>query len=281
VLVSDHLVYLELQKTGSTYIREVLRRSTGGQLRGKHNRADDSLLSSGRLIAGSIRNPWHWYVSLWAFGVAGRGSVWGATTKPRSFSSNQRWGRAPCGPWQPGMGLRKMLYVAPSVAAELRRRPSLWRAAYADGTDARQFRDWVTMLLVSRRGDVQEGFALSRVSSFAGLMTYRYASLHWRDPSWLYGHRAPRTADELRATDAALNVLDTTIRLECVDTDLAALLNQLGSTPRYSPTAPHVVNSSRHANPSHYYDERTVELVRSRERLIIDKYGYEPPLASS
>ncbi len=77
--VADRLIYLELQKTGSKQIRRLLSSCIGGKQTGKHNRMTE--LQPGRMIVDSIRNPWAWYVSLWAFGCLGRGT--GSWKMPR------------------------------------------------------------------------------------------------------------------------------------------------------------------------------------------------------
>ena len=72
MFVAQGLIYLELQKTGGTHIRRLLERYTGGKPVGKHNRLPAG--SDADFIIGSIRNPWDWYVSLWAYGVTQRPS---------------------------------------------------------------------------------------------------------------------------------------------------------------------------------------------------------------
>ena len=68
MFVNERLIYLQLQKTGCTHVAMLLDKLIGGEQVGKHNRLPARLESEGRLIVGSVRNPWDWYVSLWAFG---------------------------------------------------------------------------------------------------------------------------------------------------------------------------------------------------------------------
>ena len=75
IFISEKLVYLALQKTGSTQIRHLLTSIIPGELIGTHNRLPVNL-SPKRIAVGSIRNPWAWYVSLWAFGCLGRGGFY-------------------------------------------------------------------------------------------------------------------------------------------------------------------------------------------------------------
>jgi hypothetical protein len=165
--------------------------------------------------------------------------------------------------------------VTRSVASELARRPKAWRITYSDVNRLELFRAWLKLLLVDNRAGVREGYSLSGVSRFAGLMTYRYASLYWLDPARLFGRGTPRTMDELCAIDRRENVLGHTLRLEWMDSDIAALFRLLGENPIAEPSTR--VNISSHAPTASYYDEEARELVRTRESLIIEKYGYSVP----
>ena len=76
MFVSDKLIYIQLHKTACTHIASLLSNCIGGKIIfgeyvGKHNWLQD--YNTDRLIIGSIRNPWDWYVSLWAFGCINKG----------------------------------------------------------------------------------------------------------------------------------------------------------------------------------------------------------------
>ena len=75
MLITDKLVYLELHKTGCTFTRLVLAElfSDSCRIVGKHNLVEtipQDVLGDfeTKTKIGNIRNPWDWYVSLWAFG---------------------------------------------------------------------------------------------------------------------------------------------------------------------------------------------------------------------
>ena len=73
-VVSDKLVYLELQKTASTLIGSVLVDFFGAEHRyPKHGRLPPDCRD--RFVVGSVRNPWDYYVSLWSFGGGGEGGL--------------------------------------------------------------------------------------------------------------------------------------------------------------------------------------------------------------
>src|SRR6185503_14274720 len=66
MFVSDRLIYLQMQKTASTHVARVLAEVVGGEQHQQHIRL--RVEPEGRLVAISIRSPWDWYVSLWAYG---------------------------------------------------------------------------------------------------------------------------------------------------------------------------------------------------------------------
>jgi hypothetical protein len=63
MLICNKLIFIELQKTGSTHIKQLLRDLVGGVNDGKHNTPDARLLDCGKPFIGSVRNPWLWYLS--------------------------------------------------------------------------------------------------------------------------------------------------------------------------------------------------------------------------
>jgi hypothetical protein len=70
MLVNNHFVYVLMPRTGSTRISQILMQLTDAEEMGRKH---DRLCSKPRdqLIFGSIRNPWAWYVSLWAWRARG------------------------------------------------------------------------------------------------------------------------------------------------------------------------------------------------------------------
>lgn len=278
---TDRLLYIDLHKTGCSHIRRMLQIVVEGQLVGKHNRP--ALMPADRLIVGSVRNPWDWYVSLWAFGCARQGAVYNRTT--RRFT-----------PWYYSGGLMATMYqrrwrVGPilrTVYSDLRKPVSTWRDLYSDVLDPGLFRVWLRLLLSApRRFDLGEGFGFSNMSRYAGLMSYRYIKLFSRDISALFSPSFPRTPEELREFDAGQNALDTTIRAENLEDDLLSALERAGyhlsleKVEQIRTAYLWKTNRSTHKRSSYYYDRETSELVRERELLIVGKYGYTQPRDSA
>jgi hypothetical protein len=75
MFVSDKLIYLQMQKTASTHIAKTLAAVVGGEQFVQHQHL--AIDPDGRLVVASIRNPFSWYVSLWAYGCRGGGGEHG------------------------------------------------------------------------------------------------------------------------------------------------------------------------------------------------------------
>ena len=75
MFISDKIVFIHLQKTGGVHISQLLSKLLEGEKQPGHLQVDPEYHS--RFIIGSMRNPWDWYVSLWAYGCAGKGGIHG------------------------------------------------------------------------------------------------------------------------------------------------------------------------------------------------------------
>ena len=249
MFISDRIVFIELHKTGCTHIGHLLGQLLVGEQVLKHNRATPELFDGTKSFIGSIRNPWDWYVSLWAYGCDGQGAVQGSVTADR-------------GPGENG-----------AVANAER-----WRRSYQDVTDADGFRDWLAMINDDRYcRDVGEAYGKRPLDNHAGLMTHRYVNLFCLGDGMQVG-----TAEQLKAFERQHCYIDQFIRNETLESDLLQALARSGVAVTESMKA--VVHgagrtntSSRTRPASFYYDEATLQLVARREQFIIEKFGYLGP----
>jgi hypothetical protein len=268
LFVNDRLIYLQLQKTGCTHVANLLAKLIGGRQVGKHNRLPNGLRQSGRIIVGSIRSPWDWYVSLWGFGCDSAGGLAGRLTGTRSLR---------------GHGLMRMpLGYLRSLVNDWARPRSKWAHLYADVRDPRLFREWLAMIHDPRnRFALGEAYAQSPMSAFSGFLTYRYAFLYGADLDSLYS-RATGTPERLSGWLARQCRLDCVIRKEHLEEDLISALRRAGiecsdERIRLVRTAGRTNASSRRPELDFYYDAATVALVGDRDRQIVEMYGYCPP----
>jgi hypothetical protein len=250
MIVAGPLAYLEMPKTGCTHIAMLLRSLCGGRGVGaKHSRLPESLRADVRFIVGSIRNPWDWYVSLWAFGCGGQGALY------RQLTDSQN--------------------PAPTPSARE------WRDTYVD--DPQGFRAWLRLLHdPARREEIGEYYADSPISWTAGLMTYRYSYLHFADLSDLYA--PPIAAPERLQMLIARDRQDFTIHTERLEIDLVRTLHCCGFVLDAEQLSyvysVEKTNASTRQSAAGYYDDETRELVGTRDRFLIDHYGYAFPESS-
>ena len=271
MFISDSLIYLQLHKTGCTHIENLLRQTVGGEVMGKHERLPAGSPVDGRKLLGSVRNPWDWYVSLWAYGCGGQGGLHGQLTGPR------RW-RGHGFRHHPALALRRLL-------AEAGRSASSWRRLYADVTNPALFREWVRRLHDPRYCHaVGEGYAESPIHRYGGFFTYRYALLYARDPAVLYSAEVASPAGLKGVIDQG-TLLDAVIRTERLEDDLLDALRLCGVFLSEDSVAliragNRTNASQRSRNLSFYYDQETRELVGERDGILIAKYGYAGPEAN-
>jgi len=272
MFVSDKVVFIELHKTGCTHIRNLLAELLGGEFVGKHNQVDASLLAQGKVVLGSVRDPWDWYVSLWAYGCDRKGLIFGNVTRGGMKFRGHGW-RA-----DPYSALRELLASRPN------RNAGKWSRTYRDVNDAGAFREWLHMMHdETYRSDFGEGYGRSRASRVAGLYTYRYAKLFscLKDQSAKLD--AVSTFDELAAHDREHCFVDHFIRNENLESDLFHALVVSGFDISNDHKArilgrARTNTSSRRTGAEYYYDHATQRLVAERDRLVTEKFGYLPPL---
>lgn len=272
MFVSDRIAFIELHKTGCTHIRQLLRELVGGEFVGKHNQAGPELFGGDRLLLGSIRNPWDWYISLWAYGCDGKGFIYRSTTPDRLRLRDHGWRQHPL------LAMRKLLSQRPSPRA------AEWQRTYRDVRDAGAFRQWLRMIHdPAYQEDIGEGYADAPVSRVAGLMSYRYLLLFTcrseREPLEGIGSYA-----QLVEHERSRCFIDRFIRNEHLEADLFGALEHSGLAVPESKQAeilsrPRTNRSSRQHGADHYYDADTAALVADSEKLIVDKFGYPAPRA--
>jgi hypothetical protein len=276
MFVAEKLVYLELQKTGGTHLLRLLEQYIGGQSIGKHNRMKSEY--SDRFIMGSIRNPWDWYVSLWAYGIGGNGAIRSRTLRGVDFMYYHRLLPKAMGKnWlTPGEFITSLYHDAYKPVAR-------WQKTYQDSSSPDQFRDWLKMILDSaRRFDIGEGYAFSPLSVSAGLMTYRYFRLFTLGAD-IYRDRRLANPGLLGDYDVEFNISNGMVRLEELEEDFIRLVTEAGYTLKddqleeIRKSAADKTNASARRTAEYYYDDETIALVKRKERFLIEKYGYVAP----
>jgi len=243
VFIGEGIVFLQIHKTASTHIASLLQQMLGGEIRGKHKPAPPDLLAEDPLVLASIRNPWDWYVSLWAFGASGRGAL-----RTRVIRQNRSADRDD------------------------------WVDVYRNSGDADAFRRWLRMVHDPDMAPHLREEYLPAAERW-GFFTHRYLNICWRDPMDATDN-ASDVAD-LVARDGEQCYVDEFVRQEDIGRTLTSALEPFATLTRQQRR---MIASSGRSNASirplplsDYYDKETADLVRDRDGLIVEKFGYPSP----
>ena len=270
MFISKKLVFVELQKTGCTHIRRLLSEVLDGNLSDrKHDYPSSELFQQKPIFIGSIRNPWEWYISLWAYGCDQQGGfyerVTGTYRIPPSFIK------------------KRPLASAVAYWKKIIKNPARWKDFYADVNDAARFRLWLqTVHNPAFRFDFGEGYGFSAIYPYAGVLTYRYLKLFCKNRTQLYSRNELSDFHSLKEFEKKNLYICHFIRNENLEKELVDTLSSCGITTSETQKklifeAEKTNISSRRYGCEYYYDNETLELVRNRERLIIEKFDYHAP----
>lgn len=296
MLISDKLVFIELQKTGSTHIKKLLRELVGGENDGKHNTPSPELLASGKQFVGSIRDPWAWYLSLWTYGCQQKGELFQRLTNEKKWDRLLTKGKgadAEAGADAEGdnddgdsPGKAKGKGKGEGKGEKQKAMPDTWGAEraksfwYADPENAEAFREWLQVVLGTRslRRLLEAGYGKSPISKAGGLMTFRYFTLFVRDAETV--DNSVSTVEALKAYDKQHCFANHFIRNESLPQDFLKTMEACGVklTDEQKNTVLEAKKTNVSTRPKgldHYYDDESIQLVMRREKFIVDKFGYK------
>lgn len=269
MFINDKLIYLQLQKTACTHIAVLLNSKMPGREVHKHSPLNRD--PGDRLVVGSIRNPWDWYVSLWAFGCQQQGAIRNRLVAgiPASMLHVLRRNLTHPGKW---------LQSARHMRLLSHKDPAFWQSVYASSDDPALFRQWLRELFTEQGKCLQPGaYPFLPMNRFSGLMTFRFMRLFTDYRFWKSGAAGIQTPPDLASVFERHGIVDRFIRTESLEHDVAALLTELGVEVREADLKQQKTNVSKRRGYAFYYDEETVELVRNHERFIIETFEYEAP----
>jgi len=270
VFINDKIAYLQLQKTACTHVASVMHSLSPGAFRIKHSPLREDV--GDRLVVGSVRNPWDWYVSLWAYGCLRRGVMYAQLTCPFPKLAYRMFRASALHPNLWAQTAQKVAYNAHKDHRE-------WIDYYADVNDPNLFRAWLkAMMSDDGKRYLMEDYPVLPLRVFAGLLTFRFLQLHVDHTHWRRCAAEIRSRDDLRALYQRHVIIDRFIRMENLGDDFSTILNDLG-IPHHLEEIKNrsKTNVSEHRHASYYYDEETIELVRSHDLLIVEEFGYVAP----
>tara|TARA_B110000037_G_scaffold62403_1_gene76383 strand:+ start:179 stop:988 length:810 start_codon:yes stop_codon:yes gene_type:complete len=269
MFISDRLCFLELGKTGCSYIREVLSENIPqGNLTHIHDTIDSELLNSNRFFLGSIRNPFDWYVSLWAFGCLHK--------KKDPLYSNLTSRRI--NPFRLSSINKNYLKKIKFISNQLIKNIGINKKLYSDPLNVDNFREWIKMILKKKnKNQLGEHYAISNTNKFIGYMTFHYL-LRFIKPNKLYMlfNNEINNYEDLKNFDKNFNFIMSMLKFESIDQDLINIFNKLNipinKTVILQKKA--VNKSVRLKNTMDYYNDETIKIVRQNDSLIFEKYRY-------
>lgn len=249
----DSFIYLDVYRTGSTHVIGLLGRITEERLIRSHRHA--SLTGGGRLgvtggkfIFTTVRNPWDWYVSLWAHGADGKSAI------RRYLSANLE--------------------------------TKDFRAVYDESNPVDSFRRWLVLMHDAAILDsvMMENMPRSGLAPVLGLCTYRFLRVTTLHPRFLLRRLLVRSPSGSVRYHGVLKAYEKALRNETLSADLIELVERNSGRCRFRPDAADIIRAAD-AKPENasgrtlstyreYYDERCAELVASRDRFFIDEFGY-------
>jgi len=263
MLVSDKLIFLELHKTGCTHTRNIFSKipSVGGERFGNHNgyyNSSKSTLNTINFFAkekiGTIRNPWSWYVSLWAFGCMKKGGLYHQLTSKNGYTLKKKIKNP-----------ERIFYPS-----------KYWEKLYEDPFNESNFRTWLQMLLTKNRIPVSNNYKNFAISKTIGFLTFRAIQLYTRNSK--QSLLKLNTLEEVTKFYDQNNYMDVIIKNEQIESyfiensekyelSIPEMKSVLNSFPQKS-------NASKHHPYKSYYDSKTQDLVAQKDAWVIKKFKY-------
>ena len=258
-----------MQKTGCSHIASLLSSIFGGEQIGKHNAATSSQIESNRYFISSIRNPWDWYLSLWTYGVDGNGAIVDRLIRKRYLRPL-------------GSVIKNPKKIHSRVFQEITKDVTLWRDVYDSSDKVESFRKWLK--LIHNRDNsyfLGEGYENTAIIDLCGFMTYRYLYLCCRNVQCLNDAGLISSYNQLRQFENNNCYIDFFIRQESLEDDLCEAIEKVRPLTQEDKNliygARRTNTSRRTLSISDYYDNESIELVRDRDRLLVEKFDYSPP----
>ena len=277
MFVSDDLVFIELHKTGGSHIGRCLKSILTGSQQGKHNLIPTNLHD--RYVIGSIRNPWDWYVSLWAFGCGKEGGLYQRSTGKPDWA--YYWYQINKPKYSKWLTLGRL---HSQIVADFKRNSDEWAESYRSSEDPTCFRLWLKLMTsTANKFDLAEGYAFSPISQQYGFLTYRFFRLFTSLHDSIYKDSTLESMNGLEIAWEKHSIVDHFVRNENLENDLILALTdagielQLEDIDLIESGSKNKTNTSKRNSMEFYYDEKSIERVRRREAFIINKFEYEAP----
>ena len=278
MIITQDFIFLQLQKTGSTHIRRLIQHFYPDEEQGgKHYRLPKGYDPGSRVIWGSVRNPWDWYLSYWTFSCQQNGGIYTNTTQSHSVYRAIRKDRTKYinADYKPGP--KDFFNI---LCSEVSRPVKRWSALYKDVENPSLFREWLKLIINGERTyDAFSDYGHSTISAFSGLYTYLYLLLFLKDSRHLFDNTITDIRS-LRYTANRDNLLNCTIRMENLEFDFLQALEKSGHKTTaadrdYVLNQKKVNTSNRPFDKDYYFDQQSIDLIAEKDSFLISKYEYD------
>jgi len=276
MLINDKMVFLHLQKTGGSHLRSLLHELLPGTTQiGAHYRINNDFNIGNKLVIGAVRDPWNWYLSYWSFSCRKLGGMYTRSCRNKSIKhafNNDRLQNS-------NGDLEFSIKQLPSlISAELTRPVKKWQYLYEDVNDVQRFRQWLILVMSSeRKFDLFQDYGLSNIANSFGLYSYLYLFLYLKDIQILFNSNKNKQLT-IGSFNNAL-IVDHWLKTESLNDDFFNALKTLDVTltdeQKFTYLQKPKSNVSKRTLTKHdYYDQKSIELVRKKDGLIINNHGY-------
>lgn len=250
-----NFIYLDVYKTGSTHINYLLKQITLEPeiRRNRHaplTKVRPLTWKGGKLVFATVRNPWDWYVSMWAYGHTKENPLYDHIRK--------------------AVGKKEL------------------NALYDTSAPKTSFPLWLKSIHdPAFLGKVLKGHRLpaSGLADFMGFYTYRFLRVTLPYPELLLRWPFVRSLDSAIALHRRLATYDVMMKSETLDQEFADFVVKYRDRCGFKEGAAALVNENAeaHKNTSvrtlesyrDYYTDELRDLVARRDRLFLDEFGYQ------
>ena len=248
----DNFIYLDVYRTGSSHVVDLLGKICEGKpihavRHASLTRCRPWGTTGGKVVFTTVRNPWDWYVSLWAIGADGKRPI----RKPMLEHKAQADVDA--------------LYDRSDPKAGFSR----WLNVMHDPAELNRFL-------------MKEHLPQSGLASVIGLYTYRFLRVTTRYPRILLRRPLINSPGGAIRYHRVMKAYDTLLRNETLTEDLVAFVQ--AHPQGFKPGSVEVIrsagvkpkNTSTRSLTSYrdYYSDADAALVAKRDRFFIDEFGY-------
>jgi hypothetical protein len=250
-----NFIYLDVYKTGSTHINYLLKQITLEPeiRRNRHapiTKVHPFTRKGGKLVFATVRNPWDWYVSMWAYGHTKENPLYSHIKQAVSKKE------------------LNALYdtTQPTVSFPL------WLKSIHDPA-------FLAKVLKGHR------LPVSGLADFMGFYTYRFLRVTLPYPELLLRWPFVRSIDGAVSLHRRLAMYDVLMKSETLDQEFADFVIQYRERCGFKPDAVDLVNAKaeEHRNTSkrtlasyrYYYTDELRDLVAKRDRAMTELFGYQ------